>query len=99
MSATISTLNVWHVACTSCAWATEVYRRQDADEAKQKHDAEFHRNERCGDRVPGTVPSWAGEDQISPCRCVRPAGHGGSCECAHEAPADMVPVHTDGSTP
>jgi hypothetical protein len=37
----------------------------------------------CGTDVPGTVPSWAGEDQIDPCRCIRPQGHAGQHQCSH----------------
>lgn len=39
----------------------------------------------CGERIPGTVPSWAGEDQIDPCRCILPRGHDGPCQCEHDA--------------
>jgi hypothetical protein len=38
----------------------------------------------CGRDVPGTVPSWAGEDQVSPCPCVLDPKHSGAHECAHE---------------
>lgn len=47
-------------------------------------------NTACGKGVPGTVPSWAGEDQIDPCGCVRPSGHEGSHACAHQSPSDAV---------
>lgn len=39
---------------------------------------------RCGAGVPGTVPSWAGEDQVDPCPCVRRVNHNGEHRCAHE---------------
>jgi hypothetical protein len=51
--------------------------------------------ERCGRRIRGTRPSWAGEDQIDPCVCVRPPGHDGGCACSHDAPADAVPAPTE----
>lgn len=53
-------------------------------------DAEVEAPAPCGKGVPGTVPSWAGEDQIDPCDCVRPAGHEGPHACAHENPSDAV---------
>lgn len=37
----------------------------------------------CKKDVPGTVPSWAGADQIDPCRCVLDAGHEGPHRCSH----------------
>ena len=37
----------------------------------------------CRRDVPGTVPSWAGKDQIDPCRCVQMKGHDGACVCEH----------------
>ena len=37
----------------------------------------------CRRDVPGTVPSWAGKDQIDPCRCVQKKGHDGACVCEH----------------
>lgn len=42
----------------------------------------------CGADVPGTVPAWAGEDQIDPCTCVLPAGHEGEHRCDHEGEED-----------
>jgi hypothetical protein len=38
----------------------------------------------CREDVPGTVPSWAGEDQIDPCTCALPIGHDGVHKCSHD---------------
>ena len=52
-----------------------------ASEAREVTDAEAVVI--CRRDVPGTVPSWAGKDQIDPCRCVQMKGHDGACVCEH----------------
>jgi hypothetical protein len=55
---------------------------------------------RCREEVSGTVPSWAGEDQISPCLCVLATGHDGRHQCSHQVdPSTIRDVTPPPTTP
>jgi len=44
----------------------------------------------CHEEVSGTVPSWAGEDQVSPCLCVLDPGHDGRHQCSHQVDPSTI---------
>lgn len=72
-------------SCSTCLMTqqpTESY--QEAGDWLFDHFKREHPGMRCGQDVAGTVPSWAGEDQVSPCRCYLTVGHEGQCKCSHD---------------
>lgn len=46
-------------------------------------------DQRCTYTFP--LPSWAGEDQMDPCRCDRPKKHDGEHSCPHIREVDPQP--------
>lgn len=63
-----------------------VFNDADAGHVKIKWGSDPHplRARKCHEDVPGTIPSWAGEDQIDPCPCVLDFDHDGIHKCAHD---------------
>lgn len=76
----------WGYRCDACGLFVAIPKQAEPEAKPVPH---------CGKDVAGTVPAWAGEDQIDPCSCVRPSKHDGQCACAHQAPEDAVPEPDD----